>query len=283
MDTLSQFSNIGIALVFSCCCRDGSAALTFTDRMSVPIPYAHSTNDGDAETDDLKRKAAEEVFARLVGTHAWRNQQLETRGREVSTLLDKLLGCQFDGIWSPTSNARSILERLFMLPIASVALTGHSFGGCTAMYVAARDDRVHECISLDPWMFPLPSGDINKWYCRLQPLRVLVINSHMFQWAENVFAMRQYLSHVANGEARMKVLLASTHHDFTDFACLVKPWIIEWARSPISQIVPEVAILASVAATLNFLAGDHDLHAEEHDWAWKRALSAQDLQEQPLD
>ncbi len=76
---------------------------------------------------------------------AFRLPQLKTRVADLVFVLDEIARRSGDAnsIWSS-------------IQTDSVGVFGHSFGGATALMLAAQDDRVAKSLALDGWMVPVP-------------------------------------------------------------------------------------------------------------------------------
>ena len=77
-----------------------------------------------------------------------RKSQTKIRTKEVISLIDDLF----------ENNGATLLRKLFMGPqinldLDRLIISGHSFGGMTAIQVAKEDPRVKLCATLDPWVF----------------------------------------------------------------------------------------------------------------------------------
>ena len=218
-----------------------------------------------------RRKAKDKMTARLIGHHSFRTHQLCVRRREVQTCIDWIRNPQRARIlFASHANSASILDELFKNKTGdndncTVDVTGHSFGACTAMYVAGMDERVRKCIAYDPWMFPLPNGPCSTWFWRKKALSCLIILSASFQWRENVATIREYLHQAPcqQAESFLYTLKDSAHQDFADFICLVRRWMFELCRVPTSSHHPHHVLLTSVARSLEFL-GDTALNWEQN-------------------
>ena len=40
------------------------------------------------------------------------------------------------------------------MDLSKLAVSGHSFGGGTAIGCAGKDSRIKVCLTMDPWLFP---------------------------------------------------------------------------------------------------------------------------------
>lgn len=78
----------------------------------------------------------------------YRRSQIEIREREIKALIDEI----------SRESGRALLSRIgfspsFELDLSKLTISGHSFGGMTAIKVAKDDPRVKLCATLDPWFF----------------------------------------------------------------------------------------------------------------------------------
>lgn len=289
--------------------RDGSACLTFTEGQTVAMPYQHLppseyADDTAVEGEKWRKKAGTAFAARFIGHHAWRSHQIRMRAAEIRACIDLALHWDSQSVkwvkWSPTANVEDILDAIFKRPMVSIDITGHSFGGSSAMYASGMDTRVRMCIALDPWCYALPEGPLKDWINHSPKaespdyLRVVVINSNhdLFQWPENLARIAEFLRATGNDRTNISTdpvsvdvpsssssfvragtdlsvkewslfeLQGATHQDFADFICLIPPWIWEFVRYAMSKLHPHVALLEIVYGTLSAL-GDKNL--EEAD------------------
>lgn len=241
--------------------RDGSAALTLTNRHTVAMPYKHPERKSPYDA----RQFNDKKMARAIGEHTWRSSQLHKRVEEVKKLLSILLREQTCGSWSPSGERHKDILNHFLNSIdrQRVYAAGHSFGACTAMAACSQESRFQACIALDPWMFPLPDND--QWVER--PFPLIIINSYTFQWAENLHSLRSLIHRIeylrqdsGNTPVAQFTLMGSTHQEFGDFPCLISPRLIRRFRGHAGEIDPEMAIHVSVATSLRFIHQlDHKL------------------------
>jgi len=76
------------------------------------------------------------------------------------------------------------------LDLSRLSVGGHSFGGGTAVGATADPRSTFKaCLALDSWMFPLG----NDIFSRKRTTPVLYLNSEIFQWEENLVAMRKWV------------------------------------------------------------------------------------------
>jgi platelet-activating factor acetylhydrolase len=112
-----------------------------------------------------------------------RNQQVRQRSQEVRKALDVLVmlneGGEIRNMLGGTFDFSQFKDRL-NTEIAAVA--GHSFGGASTILALHEDQRFQCGIPMDVWMFPLH----DEVYTNTINQPVMFINSHNFQWKENV-------------------------------------------------------------------------------------------------
>lgn len=227
-----------------------------------------------------RRKAASRLQARYTGRHAWRHSQLAHRASELLTLADLFRSEKRQNArelfeWSPQRHSsdriESILDSILGRCIKKIHVTGHSFGGATALYTASlQPSWFQSCIAMDPWMYPMPVDDDSWWKAVGMPERLLIVMSEAFDaWPENSHSIQRLLAKIGhfhhhpkgtcsstNGTAKEDEcrhyyfrLRGSVHQDFADFPAIVQPWILEFVRSPPSRIHPHKAMLTCVHAS----------------------------------
>lgn len=193
--------------------------------------------------------------------HRFRTSQLNHRREEVVRALDLLLPVETTSgqteavnLWRDSYNQGTLSPRDDLIKEQSpldllrerldrdcVILAGHSFGACTAIYVAQTDDRIDRVLALDPWLFPLP----HDWTVQ-RTLSTLVICSETFRWPGNQEAIRDLLSKLhTNGAswlAQMTVM-KSGHMDQSDMSIMLPAWLAARFRDPELMAPQEVLSL----------------------------------------
>ncbi|TFK71814.1 hypothetical protein BDN72DRAFT_837193 [Pluteus cervinus] len=170
--------------------------------------------------------------------------------KESDVQLEAIDGAPIDG------HSWSILDELSGLPPVrwdrEVALTGHSFGGCTVLSMLSNETLpeykpipVTHALLLDPWLEPLPtpgpvpllrdsssnavdveSDSSNTLVISAQAdgkpsPRMLVINSEIFTlWRDHFPRLQEVVKAWEPSGNRIVTLIGSKHADFSDFPAL---------------------------------------------------------------
>ena len=75
-------------------------------------------------------------------------RQHKNRVETISTLIDELHEDNY------LQNYLDFPEGI-ALDLDKLVISGHSFGGTTAVDIANTDNRVKACVVLDPWLYPI--------------------------------------------------------------------------------------------------------------------------------
>jgi hypothetical protein len=94
-------------------------------------------------------------------------QKLGIRTREIASLIGEIQGL-----------AKNDLSQDVELNLDMLTIVGHGFGGTTAITVAAKDDRIKQVLTFDPWLPPIKE-EIQNGDIRLQQF-FCSVNSEMF-------------------------------------------------------------------------------------------------------
>ena len=78
----------------------------------------------------------------------FRNQQLKTRQSEICDFIDEIYEPNF--MQSKMGFASEV-----SLDLDKLVVSGHSFGGITAISSAVKDKRIKACLPMDAWFFPV--------------------------------------------------------------------------------------------------------------------------------
>ena len=76
-----------------------------------------------------------------------RKLQVQRREQEVSALISEI---SEEGFMQNVLK----LDHRAQLDMEKLVMSGHSFGGITAIGATMRDERIKACLSQDPWSFP---------------------------------------------------------------------------------------------------------------------------------
>jgi hypothetical protein len=103
----------------------------------------------------------------------YRKGQLIIREKEVKQFIDEI----------SSDSGSSLLRRLgfpsnVTLDMDKLILSGHSFGGMTAVKVANTDSRVKLCATLDPWFFTY-NEEINRGEFKFN-IPQIIVSTEMF-------------------------------------------------------------------------------------------------------
>lgn len=110
------------------------------------------------------------------GDFAVRKRQLQTRVDEIIALIDELHEKEFLEANLAIDNSRSI-----SLDLGRLVVSGHSFGGATALAAAAKDRRVKAVSAMDPWFFPLKDLPADFTISNEVPVQC-IRTQHLYEW-----------------------------------------------------------------------------------------------------
>lgn len=110
-----------------------------------------------------------------------------------------------------TEQGHSLCNFAGRLDMAKIYMMGHSFGGCTALLTASRNELIKGVICMDPWMFPVSKLKFSV----NQP--VLLIHNETFAHEKNIEKIQEVCSDV-----NAKVLDGGVHLVHTDAPLLME-------------------------------------------------------------
>lgn len=200
------------SIVFSMEHRDGSASTSVvTDEQGGQQVMGYSRPE--------RGRGAEYEYA-------FRRKMLEYRTMEVTRLL-KFIGevnsgveenCSIDHV-AANAFLKAARNRLDM---HKTAIVGHSFGGATAVQMAAEQPNNFTCcVALDPWFYSLTAEMKSPDGPRLT-VPLLVLNNDVTWWPKNIENVDNV---VRKTDARKEyyTLLGATHQAQSDIALLLGP------------------------------------------------------------
>ena len=152
-----------------------------------------------------------------------RNQQINTRGLDISFVLDQLEKIQSGIIVSNLTNK---------LNLKNIAIGGHSYGGATAIVSTQKDNRIKACFILDGWISPIPDSIITTG------LKTPIFSIGRPHWKDsdypnNYHHLKDLISN-SKGSSYNIVIQNTLHLDYTDIPLY----------SPIIKHVMDVGSLA---------------------------------------
>ncbi|XP_053646031.1 platelet-activating factor acetylhydrolase isoform X3 [Cherax quadricarinatus] len=116
-----------------------------------------------------------------------RNQQIKIRVEESIRALNVLEMLNEGKVKNELSSDFDLQQLHGHLDLTYPIMTGHSFGGVTAISTLAKDKRFKVGVALDPWMFPIKDEVDNIGPNVTQPL--MCISTEAFQSIANLQAM----------------------------------------------------------------------------------------------
>ena len=134
-----------------------------------------------------------------------RNQQIKTRGEDISFVLNQLEKIQSGFI---SSNLKHKLN------LNKVAVGGHSYGGATAILSAYRDKRIKSCFVLDGWINPVPNSIVKTGLNK----PALYVGRPTWQdsdYPDNYFILKRLLSNSKSINYNLTIK-NTLHLDYTD-------------------------------------------------------------------
>ncbi|XP_045620318.1 platelet-activating factor acetylhydrolase isoform X1 [Procambarus clarkii] len=150
--------------------RDRSASASFT-----------LTDSGEKEYLLFKSTSLD------VKEYQLRNQQIKIRVAESIRALDVLEKLNNGTVKNELASNFNLQQLQDHLDLSHPVMTGHSFGGVTAISTLAQDKRFKVGVALDPWLFPIKE-DVDEICPKVtQPL--LCISTEAFQSSSNLQAM----------------------------------------------------------------------------------------------
>ncbi|KAJ3417274.1 Platelet-activating factor acetylhydrolase [Chytridiales sp. JEL 0842] len=198
--------------------RDTTAAYSARNAYKEKIPHARPTAPNPGETVD-------EYLIR------YRTTQIKHRAAEVREAL--ILLRKMDGGEEYENMLKtSVVSLKDRVDWNNCVVTGHSFGGATALAVM-QDKEMGElfkgCIALDPWMFAVPPTPISK--------PILSVQSHHFHWKPNMSAYKDiHTSPTASPLNTFGVVIETMHQEVSDMPAInsrmMKSFGVSSGRNP---------------------------------------------------
>ncbi|KAK4299482.1 hypothetical protein Pmani_028239 [Petrolisthes manimaculis] len=176
-----------------------------------------------------------------------RNQQIKVRVAESIRALDVLHKLNEGQVKNELVTGFDLKQLCHRLDLTDPIMSGHSFGGGTAIATLAKDKRFKIGVSLDPWMFPIKDDIDTLCPSITQPL--LCISTEAFQSDSNLQAMSKL-----NTQTTIFVTIKGTvHQNQCDTPFLVGHIgrVFAGASSPLD---PHTAMNINNRLILNFLA-----------------------------
>lgn len=185
------------------------------------VVFAPSHNDGSA-------CAAEQPDGSLVPFQsipidnptpesvAKRQAQLSSRVEEMRFVLDNIIHAEQTGSWPsslPFGGAGGRLD------LSRVSVVGHSFGGCTAVTTAARDERIKAVVAHDFWTEPAPKD------VKYNGLKVPVLVTLSEEWqgySDTMENVNRFIRASTNGS--WVAFSGTRHSNFCDVP-VFSPWL----------------------------------------------------------
>ncbi|KAK3849897.1 hypothetical protein Pcinc_043366, partial [Petrolisthes cinctipes] len=176
-----------------------------------------------------------------------RNQQIKIRVAESIRALDVLHKLNEGQVKNELVTNFDLKQLCNRLDLTDPIMTGHSFGGVTAISTLAKDKRFKIGVALDPWMFPIKDDVDTLCPSIKQPL--LCISTEAFQSDSNLQAMSKL-----NADTTTFVTIKGTvHQNQCDTPFLVGHIgrVFAGASSPLD---PHTAMNINNRLMLNFIA-----------------------------
>lgn len=176
-----------------------------------------------------------------------RNEQIKIRVEESIRALDVLEKINNGTVKNDLLSDFDLKQLCGRLDLAQPIMTGHSFGGVTALSTLAKDKRFRLGMALDPWMFPIKDEMDSVCPAVTQPL--ICISTEAFQSDANLRAMSKLTT-----ESTVFVTIKGTvHQNQCDTPFLVGHIgrVFAGASSPLD---PQTAMDINNRLMLNFIA-----------------------------
>ncbi|XP_042222416.1 platelet-activating factor acetylhydrolase-like isoform X2 [Homarus americanus] len=176
-----------------------------------------------------------------------RNQQIKIRVEECIRTLDVLEKLNEGKVKNELPSNFDLQQLFGRLDMSQPVMTGHSFGGVTAISTLAKDKRFKIGLALDPWMFPIKDEVDALCPSVTQPL--ICISTEAFQSDSNLQAMSKL-----NSDTTVFVTIKGTvHQNQCDTPFLVGHIgrVFAGASSPLD---PQTAMDINNRLMLNFIA-----------------------------
>jgi len=151
--------------------------------------------------------------------YSYRNKQVHQRAKEVSMAADLMFSLNAGILPKNVIDNESgydLSGLIGKIDTEDSYLTGHSFGGATALFTASKDDRFKGIVSIDPWMFSVSqeSFRIHK--------PVMMINTENFVNKENIQKVQEVCEDLS-----ARVLSGAVHLVHTDAPLLFENDLIK--------------------------------------------------------
>ncbi|XP_013380544.1 platelet-activating factor acetylhydrolase 2, cytoplasmic [Lingula anatina] len=240
--------------------RDGSASMTFVLKLiEEHLHHNHKNHHHRLHRDHsfteewvkYERQEKEDDF------HI-RNKQLYHRIQECSQVVDLLESVERgEETHSVLGIHWDITQLQGKLDLSRLAVMGHSFGGATCIASAAKDKRFRLSVALDTWMLPLEE---NIYKDVTQP--VLLVNTEIFQWKENVKSMF-YLQSINPSDTIIITVKGTCHQSQTDFQFVVNAALGRFFELR-HTLDPYIAMEINSKSSLGFLWKHLNIPAETY-------------------
>lgn len=122
-----------------------------------------------------------------VKEYELRSQQIKVRVNESIRALDALHRLNEGQAKNELPSSFDLQQLNDAMDLSHPVMSGHSFGGVTAITTLARDKRFKIGVSLDPWMFPI-KDQVNE-ICGSVSQPLICISTEAFQSDANLQAM----------------------------------------------------------------------------------------------
>jgi hypothetical protein len=196
----------------------------------VPTHTDHSASvamQGEEKPLLVMRMLTKQEDRNIATQIALRNGQLQTRVRNLQTVLDVLTRWQRSSSSSGSKPQHRVQSQHHMvrlqeivpqLELQRVGAIGHRFGGATVTALGARDARSQAGVAHDTWMLPLaPYRDTSFAGFNRAPL-LTIVSQHFEDWVQNHACMLSMFAR-AHAQSRLLTLKGSRHQNFCD-VCL---------------------------------------------------------------
>lgn len=192
-----------------------------------------------------------------------RLKQVEIRAEECSRILDFFINLNngvvphniMDSVPSSAETKFKLSDLVGKINTDSITMSGHSFGGATALLALSKRPEFAQGVILDPWMFPIKDKDLDDKI--KQPL--IFINTQTFHIASNVAIMEKFMSKDRRRE--MYTILHTTHENQGDPIF----WSGSWLNLFMKKINPTTGMRINNSLVLKFLqeTTGHDTDIED--------------------
>ena len=132
----------------------------------IPVIYSHGLGAGRHNYSSLlcqlaskgyfvistdHRDAVREIYN---GIDKYAPEYLEKRVQEVKAIITELM--------DSSGSIGKLFGNKLNLDMSRLTVMGHSYGGVTAYATAREDERIKNCVMLDPWLRPLDIDSLDK-------------------------------------------------------------------------------------------------------------------------